>query len=577
MFWIVPLVSSIWLGYELIPFLKVRDLTFFTRLFSGWLIGVQITAICYYIINFILPINFITVLLLSGGQIAGALVIHRKGQKSNFTFDRTPWFVAFITFVAGASLKHLAGVYKYVPDQSPTALLPIMDREISFIHSVLYGVNLRRHNILFYADPMIMGKYFYGYSLPLLYTASLMATGLSYGGASIIVCFINTMATAFSIFSFAKKYTKWPGLASFVYMFAGSWAGYLYFKAANRLNPNNDLVHQISKSHTTVWYHLFGYLLSIPKSTSFTIAYSQFAIFWQPSNLSPIMAACCPSVATSIALFATLFGMQNENKFLIGSAATLILRLIPFDFTYKPLFREAEMRGTFFAPIVIWWVGLGPLFTIIVIFFWILPKSQFKYYFLATIGPFLVLNFFREGNDHLQNSLAIASTLYPLAVVAFAELMRRFIAWPEDEENKGIATFFMTFLIAFLLFGGFVVSRRLEFPRQQVLTAEDLEAVTWLRKIPRDSVVYGSNTMMSPIALSGRQQFLGNKHELFALGVSIKERLEEVSKLDPDVAASWVGTGINYVLEEPLNNIKGPQDATQVAANSKYRLVKLAE
>ncbi|EAY08964.1 hypothetical protein TVAG_486110 [Trichomonas vaginalis G3] len=577
MFWILPIVSSIWLGYELIPFLKVRDLNIMMRIFSGWLLGVQITAMALYVINFIIPFNFVIVLIISGGEIAGSLVLHKKGQKSTLSFEKAPWFIAFIAFVAGCSFKHLSGVYKLAPEQSPTALTPIMDRELSFIHSVLYGLNNRRRNVLFYADPMISGKYYYGYSLPLLYTASLMSTGLSYSGASIVICFINTMATAFSIFNFAKKYTRWPALAAFVYMFSGSWAGFLYFKAANRLNPNNDLVHQLSKSHTTVWYHLFGYLLSLSKATSFTIAYSQYSIFWMPSDLSAIFAACCPSVASSAALFATLFGMQNENKMLIGCTLTLILRIFPFDWTYKPLFREAEMRGTFFAPIVIWWVGLGPIFTIIAVFFWVLPKSTFKYYFLSTVGPFLLLNFFREGNDHLQNSLAIACTLYPLSIVAFVELMRRFINWPDDEENKGIAAFFMTFTIAFLLFGGFIVSRRLEFPRQYMISDEDKEAIQWLRKIPKDSIVYGSPKQMSPIAVSGRQQFLGNKHELFALGVNIKKRLEEVSQLSTEDINVWKQLKITHVLAEPVSSIVAPDGCEEISRNAKYSLCKIPQ
>jgi hypothetical protein len=576
MIWLLLFCSSIWLGYELIPFFKTRDLSFFIRLFSGWLLGVQITSIALYVCTAIIPLNAFLVIVVASAEIAVSFIAMRKSKKFPFSFDKSPWFMVLILFTCGSSLKYLAAIYGKAPQSIPFAMTATMDREISFISSVLYGCNRRRSNILFFAEPLIKDKHFYGYSLPLLFTAGLMAGGLSYGSASIIICFMNTVATSFAIFNFAKKYTKWPVLASFLFLFSGSWAGYLYFKAANRLNPENDLVHQLSKNHITCWYHPFAHLLSLSKSTSFSVAFAQYSIFWQSSPLSPFFAACCPSLATSIAVFGTLVGMPCDMKTLCKCALTLLLRLYPFTFTYKPLFREAEMRGTFFAPIVIWYQALGPVFVVIALFFWLLPRGTFKFYFIASVGPFLILNFFREGNDHLQNACAIASTTFPLAIVAFTELMRKFINWPQDEENKGIAAFFMSATVAFLLFGGYITSKRIEGHQINVYTKHDIEASEWIKGLPRDAVIYTDSKVLSPVALSGRQQFIGSKAELFSYGVDLKKRLDEIIELDQDSnITKWKEAGITHVLKDETSGFKVPIETETIKKNYKYSLGKL--
>ena len=49
------------------------------------------------------------------------------------------------------------------------------------------------------------------------------------------------------------------------------------------------------------------------------------------------------------------------------------------------------------------------------------------------------------------------------------------IGHQEDEENKGIATFFMSATIAFLLFGGLISSRRIEGPKFTFFNDVDYE------------------------------------------------------------------------------------------------------
>ena len=385
MFWIPFLYSSIWLGYNIIPFFHVNDLNFISRLFTSWLIGYSISSILIFILTIILPLNLFLILILILIQSILAIFLQKKNQKSPFNFEKNPWFYVFILFTLGFSLKHLSKVYLNIPYSCPYSMRSIMDREIGFINSVLYGINKKRSNPLFFSDPMISNHKFSSYSLPLLFTAGIMAGGLSYGSASLIICLINILSTAYSIYQFSKKFTKWPTLSSFLFLFSGSWASILYFKSSRRIDLHNDLVHQISKNHETVMYQIFAHLLSLSKSLSFSISFAQYAILWQPSILSGVLAALTPSLITSFATFGLLSGIPHNLNQILPFTVTLLIRLYPFNLMYKPLFREAEMRGTFFAPAIIWFVALGPIFIILAGFSWFLPRNRFKFYFIYLI------------------------------------------------------------------------------------------------------------------------------------------------------------------------------------------------
>jgi len=580
MLWITIVFSSIWIGYTLIPFFRVNDLNFYSRIFTGWLIGSSITSFAVYILNFVLPMGPFLVLVILAAEVFAIVYLQKTGHKSPYSHEKSPWYYFFIIFTAGVSLKHLSRVYNEVPNLCHSSLMPIMDRELSFINSVLYGVNKRRSNLFFYSDPMVYGSKFYGYAMPLLFTSVLMSGGLSYGGASIVICFINTIATSFAIYQFAKKYTKWPTLASFVFIYLGGWASVLFMRASHRIDKHNDLVHLLSKTHETVMYQPLAHILSLSKSVSFAFTFAQFAILWQPSILSYVLAALSPSIATSIATFGLLAGMPHSVSHLIPFASTILFRLYPFTLNYKPLFREAEMRGTFFAPVVIWFIALGPIFIVLAGFSWYLPRNKFKFYFIASAGPFLLLNFFREGTGLFANSAAIAATFLPLAVVAFTELLRKYIDWPTDEEYKGCALFIATFTFGIIIAGGLICTKRLGESKEQAIGPYEIEAAKWLHEIvPYSEPILTKSTKLNPTTLTGHQQYLGDKAELFADGVNLKPKLDEIySLIDASAKKSeWKALGIKYVLQNNQEPLNIPVEHQVLKENNMYSLLEIKD
>jgi hypothetical protein len=245
---------------------------------------------------------------------------------------------------------------------------------------------------------------------------------------------------------------------------------------------------------------------------------------------------------------------------------------------FKPLFREAEMRGTFFAPFIIWFLALGPVFVVLVFFFWALPKDRLRSYLFASIGPFLWLQFFREGTDHFQNAVAIAATFLPFAIVAFTELLRKFTVWPDDPEYRGCAAFLVTATIGFLLFGGFVCPKRLAMEHINYFRNEDFQLVEWVGSLPGNAVLLGRSKLLNPLALTGRQQFIGDHGLLWNAGIKIAEKLDQVDRLvQSQLKDDWKSFGVQYVVEERGQPFQLQVSVTRISENSKYKLAALRD
>jgi hypothetical protein len=236
------------------------------------------------------------------------------------------------------------------------------------------------------------------------------------------------------------------------------------------------------------------------------------------------------------------------------------------------------MRGTFFAPLIIWFLALGPVFVVLILFFWVLPKDRLRTYLFAAIGPFLWLQFFREGTDSFQNAVAIAATALPFAIIFFTELLRRFTVWPDDPEYRGCAAFVSTATIAFLLFGGYLCTKRIAKERIPYFGAEELDFEGWFGSVPASAVVFGRSRTLHPLALTGRQQFLGDVGLLWNAGMKVAEKLDQVDRLVTTRSnEDWKKLGVHHVVEERAQGFKVEANLRVIRENRKYRLCAITD
>jgi hypothetical protein len=275
-------------------------------------------------------------------------------------------------------------------------------------------------------------------------------------------------------------------------------------------------------------------------------------MYWAPSFLSGIFVAFIPSVATSLAMFGLFAGIPNSFTTILPFAVTVLPRLSPFLYVYKPLYREAEMRGTFFAPLVVWFIALGPVFLVLLCFGWRVARDRLRTYLLASLGPFMLIHFFREGRDHFHSCLAATCTAFPFFVILFTELLRRFTKWPTDAEYRGSAKFVVATTLAFLLCGGYICAARICASSTTYFTAEDIEVARWISEnVPPTAVIAGVSRVLHPTILTGRQQFLGDRRLLHRFGINFAYKLEQLDRLlQKESGASWSALRVAFAVEQ---------------------------
>ena len=570
MIWLLLVCASTWFGFELVPFLRVSGKTYELRILLGWLVGSVLTGYAVYITNFVFPLNTFHALFYVVVEFSAAFKL-RGRSKPRTELHKMPWLVFVLLLVAGVSLKYLAAVYKDVPYDVPFAFRPFLDEELSFIHCVM---DVRRSNVLFYRDPRMSGRYYRGYAGPLLYVALLMKLGASYGDASIVVCFLNICATAYCVFMQAAKFTVWPWFATLLTMFNGCSAARLYFFSdCARMDIRNDLVHRITDKHETMAHQFLFSLMSFSKASSASIALAQYAMcYW-----SGPLAAIIPSVSASLGVFMTMGSMRMWNYEVWPYVCSLLLKVVPFSFSYWPLFREEMMRGTFCSSVKIWGDVFGLLsIPLLLNCVMVIARSPVANLLLAGLLPFCVLQFLREGSRY-QNVVAVTGFYGSTLMVAVACGMRALRSHATTAEGYGGLCYLMWLVFAYYVAGGLICGMRIIQSKECVINhGADMELVSWIKElVPKTSVLLVEPKNLHPAVLAGRQLFFGDKRSIWANGINLQPKLSDLDAVINGATATemWPLFGIQFIVEEigvfEMNN------TNVVRANDKYRLCVL--
>lgn len=557
--------------------LEVKTSNVLSLIFSSYLLGASITGLYLKFSTFIIPLSFIHTAAICGFHCFIATVIRKKKNSGiEFTIDEDVWYYGLFLFVLGFSLKSFANVYKEYPYHVPYVISDQVEREISFIQSVRKGCNKYRFNMFFFNDPQIHNYTFAGFSIPLLFTAALMSLGASYPSASIIVSLCNTLAVFHGFIQIAKRLTSYYNLASLMFLLNGSWAGLLYFKSYHRMDNSNDLVHKLSKYAIIPWFHPINYMMCVEKSLSFSVALSVYSIMSTGDLLSYVFVIFIPSVLTSLSVLYTLLSFGIDSNMYAAAVVATLIKAFPYNIFYIPLHRDAQINGVFFAPAVIWLQALGP-WIFLLFFVRRSNNAKLKRLFMSTMGSFFIMNFIREGRMYNHSVCAIYSNNYLFYCILCADTIKCLYYNIKDESVKGAYVFVIAFMFAFSIYGSMINLRRVAESLVVFYKDVDLECKKWLNKLKYKAIIFTATNKVSPVSISGRQNFLASKRELFNQGYSIVEHIDKYDKLKQASShEEWYSiTKAKYILEDKLNNFTTSLNGEILGENSRYRLKKI--
>lgn len=581
MFWLILLGSSTWLGFEIFPLVVIDNYSLSFRIMNGWIIGSLISGLTTFIFNFFISVNWFNSLCCIILQVSLSYYLRKKKRSyyKNDLFEIHSWGLFFMIFITGLALKYLSLIYSSMPTSVPYIFRPILDDELSFITHVM---NFRRSNLFYYEESRLSDFYYKGYSFPLLYTASLMSLGASYSDATIIICLFNIIALSFIILINSELYSKWYLVSCFLFYFSAPSAFHYFFKDKNRLNIQNDLVHQIEPNHHTIAYQTFFCMLSCSKMASYTITLTQYSYY----HRSGFLTLFIPNIPAQLGTFLTLFVERKSNWPKIWPIILIIIpHLFPFNFSYFPLFREETMRGTLFAAFKIWYdsFSLMPLS----LFYKSSVHEEFRKEMISRLAGFCLIIFLREGNDRFINFAAAVALIGPTINLLFSISLKIILSRIKSEEIQGCFLYVHWAIFFTFIAGGFICASRILMANEKFIGKSEIQLINWINSkdknnkfnVPTDAVLFVKPRLLHPAILAKRRLFIGDKRSLYLYGYKITKKF----LVYKDVVKSNFSSSvlqkyhINYVIDDSSNSFFFNEKVVEknvVFSNQDYRVLK---
>lgn len=566
MFWIIFLSSTIAFGFTIVQYISIDRYPFCFYFGISWIFGSMLTSLLIFIIHFIIPFNFIFVLLILIIQCATVYFIGKylkKKRKSRFLkislirFENSAGLYSLLFCVSLIISIHLFLCFCQYPYTIPKEANEFIDLEISFISSVRYGINKRRSNIFFYKDPLNSNDYFPKPSLPFLYTAVLETFGLDYAEASIIICFLNTICASIFLYHYTFHFSHHPFLVCICFMFNG---GLSFFRILfGSKCENNDYMRNICYKTPVPWYSIIGTLLVFSKEFSFSLPLSivsvMFAQFHKKQNafrqfylISAIALTLNPSVGSSTCIFMVCSCFSKSFKYIMPFIITLIPKYIGVYFQDFPVWREYQMFGVFYACLVVWFDQFGPMLLSMFLPVPAIDDNSSVHRHLTFTSAFLLINLFRFGNSSFENIVAIMTVILPMICIYFVEDLFFFekIFGNNNQIQQGIFSGIFIFIYVTFIIGGIVCIFTISTNHTIFLDKYDIQCGEWIKKnINRFDLIISDPVKNNPGPLIGGHQILcGDMKILWQADSNVTKSLQYIRQIE-----------INKNFEKVMQNI----------------------
>lgn len=315
----------------------------------------------------------------------------------------------------------------------------------------------------------------------------------------------------------------------------------------SRMEPTNDLIHQVTVNRSTIWYNPVGHLLSQSKSTSFSIPLALFAVQFTGTPLAPILATLIPETLTSLAVFVQLMGTPFFVKGLFPAVLVPIMRaLYPFTLKIIPVYREAQIDGIFYSHPYVWFEALGPVFLVVIIFFFKFLKEPLMSAGISSFAPFLMLQYVRDGHSLLSTTTALFCVISPLFSAVFTEALRTIADAPKEEVQKGVARFIAFFIFITLISGGLISTNRIS--SSKVSFSEDIQM--FAQNVLTENGVYMANPeFLGPLSYAGVQNFVGEFVSVFNSGIPVSYNIMTYRELSAtSYKEAFKKEGVGYLV-----------------------------
>lgn len=597
MIWQLIILSSSWLGYEIVNLLAPNSWDVFTIVSGGVPIGITITSWIFYFLKDIFSLGRTLGAVVTLVSFCVSYVIHLankrayrfKGLKKTEMILFGYLFIMFLRLVSDGFLSE--------GRVSSGTIFSDLPFHMSIINSFAIGGN---RNKKIPETPFYSGERLSYPIIPDFYSSVLMACGGASLRVSITVPTMILLAgLLFAIRRLAMQFSRdnyIVELSVVFFIFASGTGWRYYFYEDARRNPNVNLVHCFFHDTFTFWIHSLIHFLLPQRSALFSMipAILCISIFnciaKNPSKeiksalLAGIFMGALPMISAHsyigigeyalfiCALTFPYFDFKKWKETIIawccfGIPAILlslpqIIYLNPKNrknfFSIEAIHKETD--NSIFGFFTVWWGSLGAFVLIAIVFVYLTNTPQQNQMYLPSIGVWIVSNLIRYQPGAMDNTKVFYAGWYTLACCTVAQF---FISVWTKSRNVIIKVFLVLIFIGFSFSSFICIYKSIAYPFT-MFGHDDMNFGKWVIRYTDPNSVFLSSAFHSNPAMSygGRLVTMGYGGWIGSHGLDYGKRDNFIKHLvsnDLENVTSFESNGIKYIFSRDDDKERGFQ------------------
>ncbi|KAK8878113.1 hypothetical protein M9Y10_004877 [Tritrichomonas musculus] len=597
MIWILTLFSQIWLGIELFLPLLYQELSLYSIVSAGCLLGISISTFIFFFSSYFFGFNLIhlivhTICL----DIFNFYLNQRRRKTYDYTFKEN-----FLTFFSPIVVSLVSFIFIFPLFLSTygsflASIMPSIHEEFSLRASFLYGVNKHRNHLFLIEHPDYSGQFIVSRWLTSYHMSML---NIGFGGFRTVLIFTTTIyVISYFLFlisiciDFRLHFFACPFVIALP-VFISGFGFFDFLKNCEKYNlcdskeTNIDYISYFGKGFDHNLYlnpilhivignipMLFSLSLS---SLSLLLIYRSICCRTSCSLLKVngfIVGGILPSVMhqSFFAMFVIstlncLFQLWRQKRnyikqckcffstFFISFIFLNLVRYTNFNylkncFIFDRQYSQNIERGDSFPFFKYWYDAFGFYLFIIFGLSWFVFSIIEKQFTFILFVTFIIFNYWQTQTSKVENLFTFYSFLFTFGCAIYMATAQRICFYWSIAEFRGIFTGIFSVVTLLCCISGIIGIGQQILIWDTPWDEDRIRLSNWILKNTNEKSIFLSKRgFLDPVvSLCGRSQFITNDYLAMKENIDIKKRKDELFHFIGDSNSENLLENVDYIV-----------------------------
>ena len=593
--WCFEVAASLWFGYEFVTFCSKQHFDALQCLFCGAPLAFVLHAWIVFLLSYPLGLTpfagFLSVVIL----LVAAFFLYSRNRRNKAVFRFYLTSAQLWTYLAFGALFYIVMNCAMFRNYKQTKGAGYSDLpfQLNIINSFAVGCNNRRSSLFAIWSVFFAGEPLAYPFIPNFHAAMLMDTGeTSARWALLIPAVIVVYSLQMGLYSFSYWFTKshLASILSLVLFFNLGGLGFTHvLDPKHRNDPRRDWIHDWGNNQMEYWFHPIMHILIPQRAALWSLPLCVWSILalsigvecnnWKMFVLAGVMTGFMPQVqvhayvaiaqwAITLCLITTKFDKRSIARavrywgtYAIIANVMAFPQLLPYIkrvsnarhsfLNINPIWNTPSKHNVKFAPIVLWWRGLGVFSAIALVFGWVTMTNRQMIIYTPSVVVFVIANFVRYQPWELDNTKLFYAAWVPVALPVVSQYLRALVVRPKSILGlvAGVTTCWI--LVTACGLSALMSTVQSMFWPTAIFGHSDYRFGLWIAEnTPPDAIVLMHSHPSNPVAcIAGRQVYYGYPGWVHSHGLDMRRSQEQTKLLThPQDIDAFRQRNISYVV-----------------------------